>query len=248
MTIDRVVVNLYTCCKCKHQWTRWNGNGKGNGDREAEATTTPIPITLTIPLPRRCSKCKSANWNQRYLDEELALINRLQDELYETGLIKESGENIEYEGNETLGTKPRTVYPYDYDFISYDFLKTISPQPELFELRQVLSIPKEDIEARHEYMLSVIKDRVDNADVYEREYFSKYPNYGYSRRKIGFSIDDLWEPKKKKYFPGRRRIMNSSTKCKHRPAHEIENKLYPDYDDGLYQRMYIELKEEIRRI
>jgi hypothetical protein len=32
-------------------------------------------------------------------------------------------------------------------------------------------------------MLSVIKDRVDNADVYEREYFSIYPNYGYSRRK-----------------------------------------------------------------
>jgi hypothetical protein len=28
--------------------------------------------------------------------------------------------------------------------------------------------------------------------------------------------------------------------------HEIESKLYPDYDDGLYQRMYIELKEEIR--
>ena len=157
MTIDRVVVNLYTCCKCKHQWTRWNGNGSGNGDRDAETTTTPIPITLTIPLPRRCSKCKSANWNQRYLDEELALIDRLQDELYETGLIRESGQRIEYEGNETLGTKARTVYPYDYDFISYDFLKQISPQPELFELRQVLAIPKEDIEARHEYMLSVKK-------------------------------------------------------------------------------------------
>ena len=37
-------------------------------------------------------------------------------------------------------------------------------------------------------MLSVIKDRIDNADVYEREYFSKYPNYGYSRRKIGFNF------------------------------------------------------------
>jgi hypothetical protein len=49
---------------------------------------------------------------------------------------------------------------------------------------------------------------------------------------------------KKKYFPGRRRIMNSSAKCKHRPIHEIESKLYPDYDDGLYQRMYIEVKEE----
>lgn len=79
---------------------------------------------------------------------ELALIDRLQDELYETGLIKESGEKIEYEGNETLGTKSRTIYPYDYDFISYDFLKQISPQPEPFELRHVLSIPKEDIEAK----------------------------------------------------------------------------------------------------
>jgi hypothetical protein len=163
-------------------------------------------------------------------------------------LIRESGEKIEYEGNETLGTKPRVIYPYDYDFISYDFLKQMLPQPELFELRHVLSIPKEDIEARHGYMLSVIKDRVDNADVYEREYFSKYPHYGYSRRKIGFNIDNLWELKKKKYFPGRRRIMSRSTICRHRPVREIENKLYPDYDDGLYQRMYIELKEEVGRI
>jgi hypothetical protein len=37
-----------------------------------------------------------------------------------------------------------------------------------------------------------------------------------------------------------------ATKCKHRPVHEIENRLYPDYDDGLYQRMYIGLKEEVR--
>jgi hypothetical protein len=74
-------------------------------------------------------------------------------------------------------------------------------------------------------MTTCIKDRVNNADVYEREYISKYPQYGYSRRKIGFNIDDLWEPKKKKYFPGRRRIMNSSTKCKHRQVREIENKL-----------------------
>src|SRR5918992_5937912 len=87
------------------------------------------------------------------------------------------------------------LYPYDYNFVSYDLLKQMLPQPELFELRQVLAIPKGDIEARHDYMLSVIKDRVDNADVYEREYFSKYPQYGYSRRKIGFNIDNLWEPK-----------------------------------------------------
>jgi hypothetical protein len=119
MTIDRVVTNLFTCCKCKHQWTRWNGNG--NGNQSAEITKIPIPMTTTMPLPKCCPKCKCVRWNQRYLDEELALIDRLQDELYETGLIRESSEKIVYEGNEILGTKPRTISPYDYDFISYDF-------------------------------------------------------------------------------------------------------------------------------
>jgi len=78
MTIDRVAAHLYTSCKCKYQWTRWNGNGNGNGignGQRAEAAT--IPITTTMPLPRRCPKCKSIRWNQRYLDEELALIDRL---------------------------------------------------------------------------------------------------------------------------------------------------------------------------
>jgi hypothetical protein len=36
-------------------------------------------------------------------------------------------EKIEYEGNDFLGTKSRTIFPYDYDFISYDFLKQILP-------------------------------------------------------------------------------------------------------------------------
>lgn len=97
-------------------------------------TSTPqLVFRPTIRFrPKRCPKCSSVRWNQRYLDEEIALIDRLQDELYETGLIRESGEKIEYEGNEILGTKPRVIYPYDYDFISYDFLKQTLPQPELF--------------------------------------------------------------------------------------------------------------------
>jgi hypothetical protein len=109
MTIDRVIANLYTCCKCKYQWSRWNGNGNDNvnGDQRVESAT--IPVTTTMPLPKRCPKCKSVRWNQRYLDEELALIDRLQDELYETGLIRVSGERIEYEGNETLGTKEEEI-------------------------------------------------------------------------------------------------------------------------------------------
>jgi hypothetical protein len=58
MTIDRVTANLYICCKCKHQWTRWNGNENANGncnvngDQSTEAATTPV--TTTIPLTRCC--------------------------------------------------------------------------------------------------------------------------------------------------------------------------------------------------
>jgi hypothetical protein len=70
MTIDKITVNLYTCCKCNYQWTSWNGN------QRAEE-----------PIPKNCPKCRNVRWNQRYLDEELALVNRLQDELYETNLI-----------------------------------------------------------------------------------------------------------------------------------------------------------------
>jgi hypothetical protein len=40
--------------------------------------------------------------------------------------------------------------------------------------------------------------------------------------------------------------MNLSTECKHKPIHEIESKLYPDYDDCMYQRMYNEPKDELR--
>jgi hypothetical protein len=112
----------------------------------------------------------------------------------------------------------------------------------LFEFRQVLAIPKEDIETRHEYMLSVIKDRIDNAEKYELEWFSKYSQYENSRRKIVFDVTAVWKPRR--YCPSRRRIMSRSTECKHKPIAEIENKLYPDYDHGHYQRMYIELKEE----
>jgi hypothetical protein len=36
----------------------------------------------------------------------------------------------------------------------------------------------------------------------------------------------LWEPKRRNTFQIGR-IMNSSTKCKHRPVYEIENKLNP---------------------
>ena len=64
----------------------------------------------------------------------------------------------------------------------------------MFELRDVLAIPKEDIEARREYILFVIKDRIDHAEKYDLEWFSKYSQYGHSHRKIGFNISNtVWE-------------------------------------------------------
>jgi hypothetical protein len=95
MTIDKVTVNLYKCCKCEYQWTSWNSN---QGADE--------------PLPKCCPECRSLRRNQRYLDEELVLLYRLQDQLYETNLIKESGEKIDFEGNEILRIKPYSIYPY----------------------------------------------------------------------------------------------------------------------------------------
>jgi hypothetical protein len=38
--------------------------------------------------------------------------------------------------------------------------------------------------------------------------------------------------------------MSRSTECRHKLAPEIENKLYPDYDHGSFQRMYFELEGE----
>jgi hypothetical protein len=69
------------------------------------------------------------------------------------------------------------------DFIAQDFLFGIRPQPEMFELKQALAISIIDIERRHEYMLSVIYDRIKKEDTYEKEYFEKYSNWFYVRLK-----------------------------------------------------------------
>ena len=58
-------------------------------------------------------------------------------------------------------------------------------------------------------MLSIIKERLDNADKYEEEHSKHYYDYD----KIGFD-PSTWDSKK--YSPARRRIMNRSTNCKHK--------------------------------
>ena len=89
MTIDKITTNLYTCCGCKYQLTGWTGNGSGNVNHSEGGH-----VTKTMYLPKCCPRCASIRWNQRCLDDELTLIDRLQDELYETDLIKESGDQV----------------------------------------------------------------------------------------------------------------------------------------------------------
>lgn len=64
------------------------------------------------------------------------------------------------------------------------------PQPEIFEIKQVLKIPQSKIEQRHDLMISMICDRIKNRDKYERmHFFWSYP----LQKELGF-----YEPK---YYP-----------------------------------------------
>jgi hypothetical protein len=53
------------------------------------------------------------------------------------------------------------------DPIAYLFLYNTVPQPDMFELMQVLNIPSSNAEKRHEVMISTVEDRVNNAVRYE---------------------------------------------------------------------------------
>jgi hypothetical protein len=45
MTIDKVTVNLYMCCKCSYQWTSWNG------EQSAEGGLVPFHFEFPNPFP-----------------------------------------------------------------------------------------------------------------------------------------------------------------------------------------------------
>lgn len=165
MTIDHITIRLYTCCKCGHQWTNWDSKNKIDG-------RTPL----------NCPSCRNVRWNQSYTNEDLKLVEQLEEQ----HMIKRGAETIKSELYAVFG---RDVdLPRDYfDFIAYDFLWMIRPQPEIFEIKQVLKIPyKTKMEQRHDLMLSIIHDRIENKEKFEKEYFSKYSTYEYidSRRKM----------------------------------------------------------------
>jgi len=62
----------------------------------------------------------------------------------------------------------------DLDFIAYEFLYKMIPHPDMFEIKNVLAIPKKNLEARHDLMLSIIRDRITNIEKYANERFSKF--------------------------------------------------------------------------
>lgn len=77
----------------------------------------------------------------------------------------------------------------------------ISPQLDMFELKQVAVIPvlPEDIEKRREIMISIILDRIRNAATYKQQRFSKYSkSWWYHEERSSHHS---------KYSPSRRAIM-----------------------------------------
>jgi hypothetical protein len=189
MPIDKITINLYICCKCGYQWTNWDGKNKQEG-----------------PVPHYCPKCKNLRWDQRYTQEEDSLF----DQVHEQHTVKRVKKVSEYDQllarmrGQNADSKNHMVTVDYVDMIAYDFLYEINPQPDMFELKQLLAIPRKNIEARHEYMLSIIHDRIDNADKYENERFSKYGDsylwYGHNKRYHGLD-KPLGQPKHKSEKP-----------------------------------------------
>ena len=161
--IDRATVNLYSCCKCNHKWLAgWDNDN--NRER---------------PVPTYCPKCKNVRWNQKYTKEEDSIFDRI----FEQHTVKRVSEQGEHQRLIAQMTRRKISDVVVYlDPIAYQFLYKTVPQPDMFELMQVLKIPNSNIEKRHEAMISIIEDRVKNAVRYE-ERFSKRKRYWFNEKK-----------------------------------------------------------------
>lgn len=81
-----------------------------------------------------------------------------------------------------LGEDKEIEHHYmDFDFVAYDFLRSMQPNPDIFEIKQVLKIPKSRIEERHELMFSMMRDRMINKEKYDQEHFSKISEFSRSK-------------------------------------------------------------------
>lgn len=216
--IDKVTAtfNLYSCCKCGHQWTNYNAVARTEG-----------------PTQSACPKCKNVRWNQRYTEEELTLFK----ELAKQHIIPDS----------TLDLL-KSIH-CNLDFVAQDFLFGIRPQPEMFELKQALAISITDIERRHDYMFSVIHDRIKEKDRYEKEYFQKYSNWFYVRLKTKDIVFGEYMPTLHRHLMAYRMIG-----CNHQDSHWIRSALW-DEENGspkgynyFMRRPYIKKEKRVTTI
>ena len=192
--IDRATVNLYSCCKCNHKWlASWDTD-----------------INSERPVPTYCPKCKNVRWNQKFTKEEDLLFDRI----LEQHTIKRVSEPGEYQRliTQMTGRKISDMVVY-LDPIAYQFLYKTVPQPDMFELRQVLNIPNSNIEKRHEAMISIIEDRVNNAVKYEKR-SSKWKGYWFNEKKrdVPAHSEDLFDIKP---------FQVDENHCKHATKHRL---------------------------
>lgn len=209
MTIDTTTVNLYTCCKCKHQWTNWDSKQCKDG-----------------PVPKNCPSCRNIRWNRYYADAEIELIVKLHKQAYIGWIPDDSRYN-------------REKKLYLYDFITYDFLRKIKPQPTMIELKQVLAVPiKSKLEQRHELMISIIRDRIENRQTYLKEQPCEFDGEGGGSSWIDKESLASFELYKDFTYP-RRAVMKG---CKHTDLSEVKQTFYDEYDRNRWNEDF-QLKE-----
>jgi hypothetical protein len=227
--IDRATVNLYSCCKCNYKWlASWDN------DNNRERT-----------VPTYCPKCKNVRWNQKYTKEEDLLFDRI----FEQHTVKRVSEPREYQRLLAQMTRRKISDVVVYlDPIAYEFLYKTVPQPDMFELMQVLNIP--NIEQRHEAMISIIEDRVNNAVRYE-EHLSKWKGYWFNEKKRDVPVhsEDLFDIKP---------FQVDEKHCEHATKHRLLSeqletprnrriKERQEKDQTEYNRRLEEKKEELKR-
>jgi hypothetical protein len=229
--IDRATVNLYSCCKCNHKWLAGLDNGN-NRER---------------PVPTHCPKCKNVRWNQKYTKEEDLLFDRI----FKQHTVKRVSESGEYQRWIAQMTRRKISDVVVYlDPIAYEFLYKTVPQPDMFELMQVLNIPNSNIEKRHEAMISIIEDRVNNA-VRHEERLSKRKRFWFNEKKRDvlarseniFSIKPFQVDEKRCAHATKHRLLSEQLETlRNRRIKERQEK-----DQAEYNRRLEEKKEELKR-
>jgi hypothetical protein len=143
LVIDTKLVKFYTCCKCGHEWTNWDGKQKSEG-----------------PIPNNCPSCKNIRWNRKYTKSESELFGQVQMQH-----IIQKRPDIKFFGY--------TLCEFDHIAYDFLYMIWPMPEMfELKEILAI-PLNKDKIEQRHELMLSIILERIRNKDKYESSRLAK---------------------------------------------------------------------------